>query len=171
MDYTKPKLIQLIHIAKSQLHIDEESYRAMLHRHAGVTSSTQMTVVELTKFLHELEEKGFKNTSRLRNKKGRITGQKSDRSYQDCSPSAAKAKNRSRIAGKIRLIWIEMGDAGLLRDPSESALNSWVRRVVNPLLIKMDRPLVLNVSALDDEMATLVIERLKKWQKRCLPSL
>ncbi|KAA6207915.1 regulatory protein GemA, partial [Avibacterium paragallinarum] len=62
--YTKPKYIQLIHIAKQKLGIDELSYRAMLERLTGKSSTKQMTIPELTKVYNELENKGFKKTSR-----------------------------------------------------------------------------------------------------------
>lgn len=56
----KAKLIQLIHIAKSQLAMDDLSYREMLKRLTNKTSSTKCTVVELHKVLHELQTKGAK---------------------------------------------------------------------------------------------------------------
>ncbi|OOF44010.1 hypothetical protein BKK51_10105 [Rodentibacter trehalosifermentans] len=149
MRYTKPKLIQLIHIAKSQFSMDEVSYRAMLERLTGKTSTKQMTITELMKVQSEMENKGFKNTAKGRH-----------------SPATAKAKVKSNIAHKIRAIWIMMAKQGLVRDSSETALNAWVRGIANPILARQNKPLALNVAALDDKMASLVLERLKKWQAR-----
>lgn len=149
MRYTKPKLIQLIHIAKSQFSMDEVSYRAMLERLTGKISTKQMTITELMKVQAEMENKGFKNTAKGRH-----------------SPATAKAKVKSNIAYKIRATWINMAKQGLVRDSSETALNAWVRGVVNQILARQNKPLALNVAALDDKMASLVLERLKKWQAR-----
>ena len=151
MYQTKPKLIQLIHIAKQKLSMDEFSYRAMLERLTGKTSCKEMTIVELMRVQAEMESKGFKKTSRSHH-----------------SPSAKSAVVKSNIAHKIRAIWIEMSKQGLARDGSENALNVWVRGVVNPILTAQNKPLALNVGALNDQMAGLVLERLKKWQARGL---
>ncbi len=59
-----------------------------------------------------------------------------------------------------------MSKQGLVHDGSENALNVWVRGVVNPILTAQNNPLALNVGALNDQMAGLVLERLKKWQAR-----
>lgn len=150
MYQTKPKLIQLIHIAKQKLAMDEYSYRAMLERVTGKTSCKEMSVAELMKVEAEMEAKGFKKTSR-----------------RNHSPSGKSAVVKSRIAHKIRAIWIEMSKQGLLRDGSETALNAWVRGVVNPIYQKRGQNIqILNVGALRDDMASLVLERLKKWQAR-----
>ncbi|WP_439291509.1 gp16 family protein [Lonepinella koalarum] len=150
MNYTKLKLIQLIHIAKQKLGIDEFSYRAMLQRIAKKDSCKAMTLAELMQVMHELEQKGFK--VRVNNRK--------------YSPSSKTAVVKSQISSKIRAIWIDMAKYGIIRDGSEQALNAWVRSIVNPILNRQNQPIVLNVGALDDKMASLVLERLKQWQKR-----
>ena len=150
MYQTKPKLIQLIHIAKQKLAMDEFSYRAMLERVTGKTSCKEMSVAELMKVEAEMEAKGFKKTS-----------------HRNHSPSRKSAVVKSRSAHKIRAIWIEMSKQGLVRDGSETALNAWVRGVVNPIYQKRGQNIqILNVGALRDDMASLVLERLKKWQAR-----
>lgn len=150
MRLTKEKAIQLIHIAKQKLSMDEFSYRTMLERLTGKTSCKEMTIAELMRVQAEMESKGFKKTSRSHH-----------------SPSAKSAVVKSNIAHKIRAIWIEMGKQGLVRDGSETALNAWVRGVVNPIYQKRGQNIqVLNVGALRDDMASLVLERLKKWQAR-----
>ncbi|THA21139.1 regulatory protein GemA [Histophilus somni] len=148
--YTKPKYIQLIHIAKQKLAIDEFSYRAMLKRITGKESTTKMSLAELMMVMHELEQKGFKKTAKK----------------PTHSPSTKSAVAKSNIAAKIRAIWINMHKQGMIRDGSEQALNAWVRSVANPILRNQNQPLVLNVGALEDQMASIVLERLKKWQQR-----
>ena len=149
MRLTKEKAIQLIHIAKQQLRMDELSYRMLLNELTGKNSTKQMTIMQLIKVLEAMENKGFKKTTN-----------------RNHSPTTDNAKVNSLIAHKIRAIWIEMSKQGLVRDGSENSLNAWVRGVVNPILTAQNKPLALNVGALNDQMAGLVLERLKKWQAR-----
>ena len=153
--YTKPKLIQLIHIAKSQQSMDEISYRAVLERITGKTSCKQMTAVELSKVLNEMEQKGFKVRSN-----GVLRGGRSK------SPSSQNALVKHDIAHKIRAVWITMFNEGIVRDGSEQALNAWARGVINPILAKQGQPMALNVASLDYQNGSIVLERLKKWQQR-----
>lgn len=55
-------LIAKIHIAKQQLGMDEESYRALLMRHGG-NSCTQLNMSQLESVLSELKQKGFQPQS------------------------------------------------------------------------------------------------------------
>lgn len=50
----------LVHIAKEDLHLDEESYRQILKGVAGVESSTQLTVEGFEKVMRRFREMGFK---------------------------------------------------------------------------------------------------------------
>ncbi len=142
MKLTKPKLIQYIHIAKSQLRVDDESYRLILNRTAGKNSCKACTVAELMQVLAHFEKIGFKVKTKRK---------------------TLSTPTNSNISHKIRAIWDDMAKNGFIRDPSESALNSFVRKVVNNGHKKI---LVLNINALDNEQATMVLERLKKWQAR-----
>jgi phage gp16-like protein len=49
-----------IHIAKKDLGLDDETYRAMLQQHGGVTSSKDLTPLGAAKVLQHLEKAGFK---------------------------------------------------------------------------------------------------------------
>lgn len=152
MKLTRAKAIQLIHIAKQQLAMDELSYRLLLQNVTGKTSSTKMTISELVTVLTEMESKGFR------------TSAKNGYRY---SPRTKKAVVKSNIAHKVRAVWIDMGKQGMLRDGSETALNKWVRNVVNPIYKKRGQNIqILNVGALDNQMASLVLEMLKRWQAR-----
>ena len=153
----KAKLIQLIHIGKQQLAMDDFSYREMVKRLTNKTSSTKCTIVELHKILHELQQKGAK--VKWFAKRGT-----KPTAY---SPTTGEVKVKSEIAHKIRAVWIQMGKQGMLRDGSEAALNKWVRNVVNPIYQKRGQNIqILNVGTLDNQMATLVLEMLKRWQSR-----
>jgi len=50
----------LIHIAKDDLHLDEESYRQILKGVAGVESSTQLTKEGFETVMKRFQEMGFK---------------------------------------------------------------------------------------------------------------
>ncbi|TCJ95938.1 phage gp16-like protein [Volucribacter psittacicida] len=146
-------LIAKIHIAKHQLNIDEITYRQMLMEAVKKNSCKVMTVPELTRVLHHLEQRGFKAR---RGRAGKFY-----------SPSSSNAKVNSNIALKIRAIWIEMYKQGIIREGSEQALNAFVRNIINPLRAKAgSNLLVFSVASLKDAEATLVLERLKKWQGR-----
>ncbi|BDE03425.1 TPA: regulatory protein GemA [Pasteurella multocida] len=156
MRYTKAKYIQLIHIAKHKLALDEFTYRAFLETTTGKTSCKQMKIAELDSVLTSLESKGFKN---------KATGFNKKRTTKDYSPSSATAVVKHDIALKIRAVWIDMSKHGFLRDGSEEALNQFVRNVINPIL-KPEKLMVLGVAALDYRQGTIVLERLKKWRER-----
>lgn len=161
MRYTKDKYIQLIHIAKQQLALDEDTYRTLLTNLTGKTSCKQMKVSELDSVLSEMESKGFRNRAGgFRKNTGKI-----NRTSQGLSPSSADARVKHAIALKIRAVWITMAKQGIIRDGSEQALNQFVRNIINPLL-KERRLMVMGVGALDYQMGTIVLERLKQWQKR-----
>jgi len=50
----------IVHIAKGDLHLDEESYRQILKGVAGVESSTQLTEKGFEKVMRRFQEMGFK---------------------------------------------------------------------------------------------------------------
>jgi hypothetical protein len=50
----------IVHIAKDDLHLDEESYRQILKGVAGVESATQLTEAGFEKVMRRFQEMGFK---------------------------------------------------------------------------------------------------------------
>ena len=54
----------LVHIARQDLHLDEESYRQILKGVAGVESSTQLTREGFEKVMTRFQEMGFKGLLR-----------------------------------------------------------------------------------------------------------
>ena len=104
---TRPKLIQLIHIAKSQLGLDDSTYRANLIQLTGKNSTKHMTTAELRKIFEDLKTKGFK-----------VAPQK-----------AGKLKKADDDQSKlIRHLWLSLHALGEVRDPRESALANYVKR-------------------------------------------
>lgn len=128
--------IQLIHVAKQQLGLDDETYRAMLWAVARVKSSTELDFAGRKKVLDHLKACGFK--------------------------VVAKAKPQSRALAddgqskKIRSLWLELHTAGKVHNPDESALAAFVKRQTK----------VAALQWLNTREASAVIEELKKWLAR-----
>lgn len=142
MTLSEKRLIAQIHIGKTQLGLDDETYRALLRRCTGKISCTDMTVSELHKTLHVLKQQGFKPK----------------RAGKKLSPHS-----EGRRVDKLRAIWIEMGTKGLIDDNSETALLSWVQR-------ELARQNKTGVDALDwlesHPSCNKILEQLKRWQSR-----
>ncbi|HDR0997481.1 TPA: regulatory protein GemA [Pasteurella multocida] len=155
MRYTREKLIQLIHIAKHKLAMDDITYKQMLSQLTGEDSCSKLKVAQLMLVYTEMEKKGFKPTSK---------GKKSNNFY---SPRTSSATVRHDIAHKIRAVWIDMYKSGFIRDGSESALNQFVRNTANAVMKEKGSTLIfLNAGSLDYETGAIVLERLKQWRKR-----
>ncbi|MBO1856821.1 regulatory protein GemA [Burkholderia cenocepacia] len=96
-----------IHIAKQQLGMDDDTYRAMLRSVGGVQSSKELTPAGASRVLKHLEQSGFKPVGRK----------------PTMHAAADDAQSR-----KIRALWIDLHARGEVRDSSENALASYVHR-------------------------------------------
>lgn len=105
-------LISAIHVAKSRLGMDDDTYRAFLRGVVGKTSCKDMTKRELWRVMEALQKSGFNKTASHK-------GQEIPRDPQ---------------ARKIRALWLSMADAGVVRNRSEQALNQYVRRITGQSL-------------------------------------
>lgn len=131
----KHKYIRLIHIAKSQLNIDDDTYRHLLQALTKKSSTKMMTIRELEKVLDNLKSKGFK--VKPPKKAGKITA-------------------TEPVHKKIRSLWLKLADAGKVKNRSEKAINSYVKRITG----------VEVMDWLTEKQAMVVIESLKCWQAR-----
>lgn len=131
----KHKYIRLIHIAKSQLNIDDDTYRHLLQTLTQKNSTKIMTIRELKKVVDNLKAKGFKVKSSK--KAGRITA-------------------TEPVHQKIRSLWIELANAGTVKNRSEKAINAYVKRITG----------IEVMDWLNTKQAMIVIESLKQWQAR-----
>lgn len=132
-------LIQLIHVARRELGMDEDSYRQFLANIPaleGATSVASLTVPKLDKVLECLKAKGFKVVPKAK---------------KQAIPLADDAQSR-----KIRSLWLSLRDAGVVRDGSETALAKYVANCTG----------VQALQWLSGAQASQVIERLKQWAKR-----
>lgn len=148
----KKRLITLINVAKGSLQLDEVIYRAMLKNATGKDSLRAMNLPELEQALEVFKQKGFKPT--VTNKKTSVK--------RRLSPAAGKSKLAS--IDKIRAIWITMGHHLVIQDNSESALDSYVRRMT----LRSKSEGVDATAWMTEQQAYKVLESLKNWHKRVL---
>jgi phage gp16-like protein len=101
----KRKDIQLIHIARQQLEMDDETYRAMLWAVARVKSSIELDFAGRKKVLDHLTSRGFKRTR----------------------PQSRKLADDPQ-SKMIRALWLQLHEVGKVRNPSEAALAAFCKR-------------------------------------------
>lgn len=132
------RLIKLIHVARRELRMDDDTYRLMLAGMKGLdgaTSTADLSVPNLLRVLEQLKQKGFKVRP---NKKAK-------------RPLADDEQSK-----KIRALWLTLHDMGAVRDPSEEALAKYVLRMTK----------VAALQWLTAAQASQVIENLKQWMGR-----
>ncbi|WP_036769219.1 gp16 family protein [Photorhabdus australis] len=142
----KQQLIRLIHIAKTTLKLDDDTYCAALATATGgKTSCSDMSHHELKQVYAAFVGRGFKRRFK---------------------PDYQHVKGRVRTAeiNKIRAIWITMYQQGFIDDGSESALNKFVMRQT----AKVNGAGVAEVGWLTPALVYPVIESLKKWHIRLM---
>lgn len=144
---TKNQLIQLIHIAQSQLGLDDETYRALLVTETQKRSCAKMTKSELERVYEALKIRGFK-----------YTGVKK----RHPAPAVRVSDRRGDIK-KIRGIWITMGHLGFISDSRDAALDVFVERMTKKFTGGLG---IKNHAWLDSNLAAHVLESLKKWHTR-----
>lgn len=142
----KGKLIQLIHIAKGKLGLDDATYRAILERKAGKTSSKDMSMSELEAVLEHMRGLGFED---------RASGKPRPASKAQATKLADDPQSKL-----IRHLWLRLRDLGAVTDSSERALRAYVKRQTGG-----DRG-VERLEWLNGYQASKVIESLKLWIKR-----
>lgn len=143
-----------IHIAKKDLALDDETYRYVIREvgGAGSGSSADLTSLGRARVLQHFKSKGWKARRRAEAATRRAT------------PAGAVMASDGQI-GLIRSIWIQMADAGVIKDRSEQALRRWIRsttRKYHPQKAGYSAP-----EFLPERAAQHVIEQLKGWAKRC----
>lgn len=135
----KKRLIQLIHIAKSQLCLDGDTYKQALFNVTGKESTTEMTPQQLQAVLDHFKNLGFKVEAKSIKEKTGVSKLASD--------------DQSKL---IRHIWLRLHAAGVVRNADERALAAYVERVAK----------VSALQFLSTDKAIVVIESLKKMCKR-----
>jgi len=135
----KGSLIKIIHVAKRQLDMDDETYRTMLRRLTNRDSCSFLSMSQLEEVVDHLRGLGFAETPA---RKAKVKA----------NPKPADDP-QSR---KIRSLWLTLRDMGAIKDSSEAALASFARRQTQ----------VERLEWLNNYQAERVIESLKSWIKR-----
>lgn len=104
---TRIQLIKIIHVAKRELRMDEDTYRQLLNTYAGIESTREMDTKQLNQIFDAMKKIGFKVRTK---KKEKLTA----------------TDDQSR---KIRALWLEMADEGFIHDCSERAISVYVHRI------------------------------------------
>ena len=138
---TQPWQIKMIHTLKGALQLDDDTYRGILSGYK-VKSSKELTAFTAGKLIEDLTAKA---TASGVWKVGAIHE----------SPGQRR-KAEDDMSRMIRGLWIELHEAGKVRDPSEKALGAYVFR--------MSRKSALQWCSTADK--TVIIEALKKWLAR-----
>ncbi len=143
---SKAHLIKLLHVAKTKLQMDDDSYRANLAAVSnGKTSSKELTILQLEAALSRFQQLGFKPLA---------TGKKR------LSPSSKDQPDERSV---IRALWIFMAEQRFIRDSSETALNSYIKRMTAQ---KNGGEGIAECTWLRYEDAAYVVNTLKFWAKR-----
>jgi len=133
----KTKLIQLIHVGKTQLGLDDELYREVIESCTGKTSSKLLSIPQLESVLTRMKQLGFQVES------------KDKAGVKNLADDA-----QSRL---IRHLWLQLHNAGQVRNSSETALAKFVENKVG----------VSALQFLSTKNADMIINHLRQWCKRC----
>lgn len=137
MKFNKKKLIQLIHVGKKQLGLDDDLYREVLESCTGKNSSKLLNIAQLEAVLDRMKQLGFQVESK----------------------DKAGVKNLADDAQSklIRHLWLQLHNAGQVRNSSEKALAKFVENKVG----------VSALQFLSTKNADMIITHLRQWCKRC----
>ncbi len=133
----KLNLIKLIHVAKTKLGLDDDVYRDILISTTGKDSSKLLTPAQLEAVLDRLKQLGFEVESKDK------TGVKN---------LANDAQSKL-----IRHLWLQLYEAGQVKNGSEKALAKFIENRVG----------VSALQFLSSKSADMVINHLRQWCKRC----
>lgn len=136
-------LIAKIHIAKSQLGLDDAAYRAVLASATGKTSTKVMSQIERIRALKAFERLGFSDQVRPSGKGGQKT-----------TPASVAT---GRYAPILKALWLSAWNLGIVANRADKALIAFVQRQSG----------VAHTRFLTDEAdARRAIEGLKGWIAR-----
>lgn len=140
----RTSMIKVIHIARRDLHLDDDTYRSLLGAVVpGKSSCRDMTVIELQNVIQALEAKGFKSKPQRR--------------------SQRRMSAPSDVSLKIRAIWKTMFNQGFVRDGSDIGLDRFVRRHTR---IRNGGEGISSLEWLRADAEDNLLESLKQWHIR-----
>lgn len=99
---SRNRQITLIHVAKKTLGLDEDSYRALLIGAVGLDSLKSCTDDQLARVIRKMKEMGF-------------------------TPTPSKGAAMHPMGRKARAMWVSLHKLGVIRNPSEQALEAFAK--------------------------------------------
>lgn len=136
----RKRMVAKVKIAQQQLGMEDDAYRDMLQSVTGTRSAAKLKCWELDNVINRLKALGFKPTRPKR--------------------SGARAQADDEQSKLIRSLWLQLYDAGKVRDPDERALVNWAKgQFKNTHGIEA-------LQWLQSWQKSNLIESLKKWLER-----
>jgi phage gp16-like protein len=148
----RARLIKLIHIAKKQLGVGEEDYRALLSSLTGQESCKEMDACQLNAVYHWFIDHGFKPGPGA-------NGQGSKSPMSRHLPAEKKQPRHRAVAA-----WIELYRLGIVRDGSHEALRTFVRNKLEKRMRIL--PGVDPLAACTHKQMAEVIQALETWRDK-----
>lgn len=143
-DKFRPEELAKIHIGKADLKLDDDTYRDILREAGKVESAAALDWRGRAAVLARYKELGWKP---------RHAGKKTTKPNPPSRPLADDPQ-----AKMMRGLWIELHQLGAVRDPSESALAAFAKRLTRVSALQWLRV----------DQASKVIEALKDWRTRSM---
>lgn len=138
------KCYTLLQVGKAQLAWDDEFYYGIWLPMQGATkkdgrySASTLSISQLFQAVEAMKKAGFKVSHKNNKQQRRL---------------ADDAQSK-----KIRALWLEMHEQGIVKNPSEASLCAYVKRLTR----------IEAMQWLTTQQASTVIESLKKWQARTM---
>ena len=145
---TRTQLIRLIHVARREAGIDDDTYREKLRAATGFTSCKDLNLRQLEDVYQAFKDAGFKRSFK--------------RSKTAIKPRSTEHQ-RTAIISKIRAVWLEMHRHGFIKCGAAAALDQYVKRMTGT---QNGGEGVARLDWLNGELAGRVVESLKKWHAR-----
>ncbi|PHQ63551.1 MAG: hypothetical protein COC10_05635 [Sphingobium sp.] len=110
-DRQRRGLLAKVHLARKMLGLEDEDYRATLRRITRQPSAKKCTIAQLQDVVAEFERQGF--TASVR---------------PDAKPRKTPPRADHPAARKARAMWLSLYNLGVIRNPSEKALEAFAAR-------------------------------------------
>lgn len=136
----RKQLVAKVKIAQKQLGLDDDTYRDLLHSVTGKRSAAKLKVWELDNVIKRMIKQGFKPKRLVK--------------------SGSRKQTDDHQSKLIRHLWVQLHEAGKVRDSSERALVNWAKgQFKNSHGIEA-------LQWLDVYQKSRLIESLKQWLAR-----
>lgn len=155
MKATRQSLITIIHTAKKILHLDDDTYRALLLNITKKNSCKDMSNTELESVLKELRRCGFSSNTKKNNVATRTTNANNNENKHNTKAYFQNAQYRMCYA-----LWVELYNDHIVENKSADALNAYIERML---------PVFKNIKSLigiDVFQMGKIIDSLKNWHAR-----